>query len=142
MHQLHHHSLSAPKQSAHPRYNNGRRHFARLLIPIALFAAVAAASCSQGPPKTLVIADSKDYEASIFRQNCAICHGPEANGKTLDDGKIVPSLRSGEFKFKTEAEIFKQISEGGNGMPPFRGQLTERELHMLAAFVHDRLRKE
>jgi mono/diheme cytochrome c family protein len=89
-----------------------------------------------------VIADSKDYEASLFRQHCAVCHGPEADGRTLDDGKVVPSLREGEFKAKTDAEIYKQISQGGNGMTPFRDQLTERELQMMADFVRKRLRQQ
>ena len=78
------------------------------------------AACFDEKPKGYVIADSKSYETSLFRQNCAICHGPEANGRTLDDGKVVPSLRAGEFKAKTEAEIRHQISDGGNGMTPFR----------------------
>ena len=84
-------------------------------------------ACAGSGQKAVVIADSKKYEASLFRQNCAICHGAEAEGKTLDDGKLVPSLRSGEHKFKTEAEIYRQISEGGNGMLPFRGLLSERK---------------
>lgn len=87
-----------------------------------------------------MIADSKSYEASLFRQNCAICHGPEANGRTLDDGTVVPSLREGEFKFKTEDEIYTQIAEGGHGMLPFRSQLTERELRLMAEFVGKDLR--
>src|SRR5438445_9653085 len=87
-------------------------------------AIATAAACNNSTPARYSIADSKAYEASLFRQNCAICHGPEGEGKTLDDGKIVPNMREGELKFKTEAEIHKQISAGGNGMTPFRDQLT------------------
>jgi cytochrome c553 len=95
---------------------------------------------NSGAKKSFVIAESKSYETSLFRQHCAICHGSEGNGKTLDDGKQVPSLRSGEFKFKTVDEIHHQIAEGGNGMTPFKGQLTERELRLMAEFVHKDLR--
>jgi cytochrome c553 len=97
-------------------------------------------ACAGSGQKSVVIADSKKYEASLFRQNCAICHGAEAEGKTLDDGKIVPSLRSGEHKFKTEAEIYRQISEGGNGMLPFRGLLSEREIRLMTEFIYKDLR--
>jgi len=107
-----------------------------------LFAAVAITACLDTKPKRFVIAESKSYEASLFRQNCAICHGPEADGKTLDDGKIVPSLREGEFKFKTESEIYDQIANGGNGMVPHRYQLSERELRMLTEFVRRDLRSQ
>lgn len=109
-------------------------------IAVVIFAAIGVSACFTTKPTGFVIADSKTYEASLFRQNCAICHGPEANGRTLDDGKQVPSLRKADFKFRTEAEIYKQISGGGNGMPPFRDQLTDREIKLMVKFVHDDLR--
>ena len=89
-----------------------------------------------------MITDNKTYEASLFRQNCAICHGPEAEGKTLDNGTQVPSLREGEFKKRSEAEIYDQIANGGNGMTPFRNQLSERELNMMEGFVYRNLRNQ
>lgn len=105
------------------------------------FITFAAFACTGSKPTRYVIADSKTYEASLFRQHCSICHGPEGEGKSLPDGKVVPSLRDGEFKFKTEPEIYKQITEGGNGMTPFRSQLTAREIGLLAGFVHNDLRR-
>ena len=114
--------------------------YAKLII-IFLFAAFFAGACASPKAQIYKLSDSKDYEASIFRQNCAICHGPEGEGKTLDDGTIVPSLRAGEFKFKSEPEIRSQIENGGNGMSPFRDQLTSHELDMMAKFVHDKLRQ-
>ena len=107
-----------------------------------VFAVLVIVSCFDSKPKRFVITESKKYEASLFRQHCAVCHGPEGDGKTLDDGKVIPSLREGELKFKTEGEIYKQISEGGNGMTPFHDQLTEREINLLVKFVHDDLRKQ
>lgn len=111
------------------------------LLTLVIFAALAAFACFDSKPAKYVIADSKSYGASLFRQNCAICHGREAEGKTLDDGTVVPSLRSGEFKFRTEAEIYNQIANGGNGMLPFRNQLTENELRLLTGLVHNDLRQ-
>lgn len=99
-------------------------------------------ACRQGKTESYKVANDNSYEASLFRQHCAICHGPEGEGKTLSDGTVVPSLRQGQLKFRTEAEIAHQISEGGNGMTPFRSQLTEREIRLLADFVHNKLRAE
>ena len=108
---------------------------------IVIFVALAAAACfSSGATEPYSIVKSKDLDASLFRQNCAICHSLEGTGKTLQDGTVVPSLRSGEFKFKTEAEIYNQIANGGNGMTPFRGQLSDKEIRMLANLVHNKLR--
>lgn len=103
-----------------------------LLIPIA--------ACIGSEPKRYSITESKAYEASLFRQNCAICHGSEGEGKMLEDGKEIPNLRDGVHKFTTEAQIYTHIADGGNGMTPFRDQLTERELRMMVEFVVKDLR--
>ncbi len=111
------------------------------LFAVAVSAIVFGFSCYNSQPQRYVIAGNKAYEASLFRQNCAICHGPEAEGKTLDDGRQIPNLREGEFKYKSDAEIYRHITEGGNGMVSFRGQLTEREINLLVKFVQDELRR-
>ena len=117
--------------------------FRAKVTAIIIFLAVAGAACfNSGATEPYSVVKSKDTDASLFRQNCAICHGLEANGKTLQDGTVVPSLRAGEFKFKSEAEIYNQISGGGNGMNPFRGQLSDREIRMLTNLVHNKLRNQ
>lgn len=100
------------------------------------------AGCFNSGPKKFVIADSKAYEASLFRQNCAICHGPEALGRTLEDGRVVPNLREGPYKYSTDGQIYDHIANGGNGMVPFRNQLTEREIRLMVEFVQKDLRKK
>ena len=107
---------------------------------LALFLIFIGLACSKSGKPRYSIAQSKAYEASLFRQNCAICHGPEGEGKTLFDGKQIPNLRDGDFKYKTDNEIYHHSAEGGNGMIPFRGQLTEREINLMVRFVQDELR--
>ncbi len=80
------------------------------------------------------VADSKSYEASLFRQNCAICHGQEANGKEMD-GRLIPSLRYGAAAQKSEEEIYLQIKEGKLPMPAFKNQLTEDEIRKMVQFI-------
>lgn len=107
------------------------------IFTIGLFAAVAVAACISTSSKrggTIVIADSKSYESSLFRQNCAICHGQEANGKEVD-GKMIPSLRYGEAEKLTEEEIYQQISNGKLPMPSFKNQLSDKEIWQMARFV-------
>lgn len=107
-----------------------------------IFVAFAVFACSNSKAKTgVVIAEDKSYEASIFRQKCAICHGTEAEGKEMD-GKLVPSLRRPEVAQKSEQEIYNQIYNGGNGMLPFKGQLTEREIRLLTKFVREDLQRK
>jgi len=106
-----------------------------------LFSVFGITNCINRDTGRYSITNSRAYEASIFRQNCAICHGPEGEGKILDDGRVTPNIRDGEHKYKTDEAIYDHIANGGNGMVPFRDQLTERELRMMVDFVQKDLRR-
>lgn len=106
-----------------------------------LFIIFGVAACISENSKRFSITNSKSYEASLFRQNCAICHGPEGEGKTLGDGRVIPNIRDGEHKYKTDAEIYGHIANGGNGMVPFRDMLTDREIKLMVSFVQKDLRQ-
>ncbi|MDQ3747530.1 MAG: cytochrome c [Acidobacteriota bacterium] len=95
---------------------------------------IAACLQTQSKRNEFSIADSKSYEASLFRQNCAICHGQEANGKEMD-GRLIPSLRYGAAAQKSEEEIYMQIKEGKLPMPSFKNQLTEEEIRKMVRFI-------
>jgi mono/diheme cytochrome c family protein len=103
---------------------------------IFLFIVFLVVACVQTKSKRsgFVIAESKSYEASLYRQNCAVCHGAEAYGKEVD-GKLVPSLRSGDIENKTEQEIYEQIAHGKLPMPSFKNQLTEEEIQKIVKFI-------
>jgi mono/diheme cytochrome c family protein len=113
--------------------------YAKLSL-VFLFVGLAAA-CIGSHRGQVSIKEDKRYEASLFRQNCTICHGPEAEGKTLADGRVIPNLRSGEHKYTTPQQVHDHIANGGNGMVPFRNMLTDREINMLVDFVMNDLRR-
>jgi cytochrome c5 len=101
-----------------------------IIVSFGIFACTETKSRRDG----IVIADSKKYEASLYRQNCAICHGKEAYGKQVD-GKPVPSLRFGDVKKKSEEEIYQQIVNGKLPMPSFKNQLSEKEIRQMVDFI-------
>ena len=104
-----------------------------LILSFVLFG-IFACSSGNATRREFNIAESKSYEASLFRQNCAICHGQEANGKEID-GKLIPSLRYGDAATKSEEEIYQQIKEGKLPMPAFKNQLSEKEIRQMVRFV-------
>lgn len=106
------------------------------LTVILVFILFSISACVQTESKRneFVIADSKSYEASLFRQNCAICHGNEANGKEIN-GVLTPSLRYGEAANLTEEQIYTQIHDGKLPMPGFKNQLTESEIRKMVDFI-------
>jgi mono/diheme cytochrome c family protein len=67
--------------------------------------------------------------ATVFADNCSVCHGSTGHG-----GNGGPDLRTMP-KAKTEAGAIEQVTEGGGGMPPFGGTLSEEEIQNVAAFV-------
>ena len=115
-----------------------RRPKAKLFI-IFLFVSVGISACVTADSKrnNFVIADSKSYEASLFRQNCAVCHGTEANGRE-SNGTLIPSLRYGEAATLSEQQIYTQIHDGKLPMPAFKNQLTDDEIKRMVKFIkHD-----
>ncbi len=113
----------------------------KIIIVLSFIAFTVACQPTESKRAEYIIADSKSYEASIFRQNCAICHGAEANGKEID-GKIIPSLRYGDAAKKSEQEIYLQIKEGKLPMPSFKNQLTEEEIQKMVKFVRNDLQRK
>lgn len=115
-------------------------HRTKLIITF-VFIILTAAACIKQRSERYSITSSKTYEASLFRQNCIICHGPEGEGKTTPEGKIIPNIRDGQHKYNTDEQIYNHIANGGNGMVPFRGILSDREIKMLVEFVQKDLRQ-
>jgi cytochrome c553 len=110
--------------------------FLKITIFLSFVAVAIACNMAAAPiqRKSFVIAESKSYEASLFRQNCAICHGQEADGKEIN-GKLIPSLRYGEAAQKSEQEIYDQIANGKLPMPAFKNQLTDDEIKRMVKFI-------
>jgi cytochrome c551 len=66
---------------------------------------------------------------AVFTANCGSCHTLEEAGTT---GTVGPNLD--ESTLDVDA-VATQVENGGGGMPPFGGQLSEEEIANVAAFV-------
>ena len=66
---------------------------------------------------------------AVFTANCGSCHTLEEAGTT---GTVGPILD--ESTLDVDA-VVTQVENGGGGMPPFGGQLSEEEIANVAAFV-------
>lgn len=110
------------------------------LIVVIFAAFFVLAACGAQKPKGLSVQSSVRTEASFYRANCVICHGAEATGKDIG-GKITPSMRTGDVLTKSDDYLFEQIKNGGNGMPPFKYQMSDEQIKNMVAFIRD-LQKE
>ena len=66
---------------------------------------------------------------AVFTANCGSCHTLEEAGTT---GTVGPNLDESTLDLDA---VVTQVEEGGGGMPPFGGQLSEEEIANVAAFV-------
>jgi cytochrome c oxidase subunit II len=73
-------------------------------------------------------ADASAGEA-VFSENCSVCHGSDGHG-----GNGGPDLTTMP-KAQEQASAEEQVTNGGGGMPPFAGTLSEEEISNVAAYV-------
>ena len=89
------------------------------------------ASLGEGPAIPSVDAAAGDVSrgGSIFRTNCAGCHGAAGRGEALSYGRNAPDLY-----LATPLVIAEAVRTGPSQMPVF-DQLTDQEVNDVAAFV-------
>lgn len=112
----------------------------KVLLICVFAAAFALAACGEQKPKGLSVQRSVRVEAAFYRANCVVCHGAEATGKDIG-GRVTPSMRAGDVLKKSDEYIYNQIRDGGNGMPPFKYQMTDQQIKNMVGFIRD-LQKE
>ena len=100
---------------------------AMAILPLFLFAIPHSAAAQAG---------KAEEGQKLFEVNCAKCHGPDGSGDT-PIGKAVGAkdLHSAEAQKLTDAQIFTQIDQGKNNMPPFGGSLDKAKINDLVAYV-------
>jgi alcohol dehydrogenase (cytochrome c)/quinohemoprotein ethanol dehydrogenase len=65
----------------------------------------------------------------VFAEQCSVCHGGDGLG-----GNGGPDLTTMP-KAKEQKGAEEQVTNGGGGMPPFKGTLSEEEISNVAAYV-------
>ena len=65
----------------------------------------------------------------LFTDNCANCHTLAAAGAKGQVGPNLDQLRPGPDL------VTSQVNNGGGGMPPFKGKLTDDQIKQIADYV-------
>jgi quinohemoprotein ethanol dehydrogenase len=68
---------------------------------------------------------------TVFAENCSTCHG--ATGHGGNGGPDLTSIAAA----KQLSNVIKQVTNGGGGMPPFKGTLTKTQIDEVATYVVD-----
>jgi cytochrome c6 len=94
-------------------------------LAVAVSAVHASVSSSTSTPSKATLAAGK----VVFKSNCALCH-------TLADAKSHGSIGPNLDKLKpSDALVIHQVTNGGGGMPSFRGRLSAAKIKAVAAYV-------
>jgi mono/diheme cytochrome c family protein len=101
---------------------------------------LSAAGCATRAPQPAVSAGAATPRV-LYERNCAVCHGPRGEGTQLGTMKI-PPLNSGAALTDPDEKLFKQISDGGNGMPPFKATFDDAQIQDLIRFVREEIQKK
>ena len=95
--------------------------------------ALSVSGCVTRAPQPAVSAGAATPRV-LYARNCADCHGPQGEGKQLGTLRI-PPLSSGAALTDPDEKFLKQVSDGGNGMPPFKQTLDDRQIGDLVRFI-------
>jgi len=89
-------------------------------------------SCAPPQPTKIVPAEFKTGQ-NYYHRVCATCHGADALGKqTRAPGLIDPEYLSENF---SDEEMYKQIIEGSDKMPPQRNKLSDPEVAEIIKYL-------
>jgi mono/diheme cytochrome c family protein len=97
---------------------------------------VATANTNSKPQASPV--DQFAATREIYSKRCEVCHQPDGKGGPVEvAGKKlkVPSLREGHATTHPDDKLAKQITNGGDGMPPFKKLLKPEEIDGLVKFI-------
>ena len=89
-------------------------------------------SCAPPKPTKIVPAEFKTGQ-NYYHKICANCHGADALGKqTRAPGLIDPEYLPENF---SDEEMYKQIIEGSDKMPPQRNKLSDPEVAEIIKYI-------
>lgn len=81
---------------------------------------------------------AQDTGEALFKAKCAMCHGPDGDGKTkMGEVLKVVDLRSPEVQKQSDAELAQAITKGKNKMPAYEGKLAKDQITKLVAYVRE-----
>jgi cytochrome c6 len=88
--------------------------------------------------QTVPVAETAE---SIYKANCAICHGEDGSGTALGNRLNVKDLRTAEIQEKSTKVLTQTITAGKGDMPAFGTRLDSEQIQKLVEYIRHRTRK-
>jgi cytochrome c6 len=106
------------------------RTSAAALVAVLVLAALAI------PATALADAASEAAGATVYKAQCAGCHGADGSGSTtIGKALKVQDLRKPQIQAMKDAELAASIEKGKGKMPPFKGKLSAAEIGQVVDYM-------
>lgn len=85
---------------------------------------------------TVRAADTAAEGQSLFKAKCAMCHGPQADGKTAMGTKFgIRDMHSADVQKQSDAELKEIITKGKEKMPSYDGKLSPEQVTQVVSYI-------
>jgi mono/diheme cytochrome c family protein len=99
---------------------------ARLLAIAILLAATAGPGFGQS---------ATDSAASLYKKNCASCHGSDGRGSAVGKSLNAADFHSAQVQKQSDAQLAGVVAEGRGNMPPFGTRLSKDQIDALVKYI-------
>jgi mono/diheme cytochrome c family protein len=81
----------------------------------------------------VVLFATEDHPTALFKEYCAKCHGEDGKADTPKGRQLMAQdMTDPEWQAeKTDADLIKAVTKGGEDMPPFGKKLTKEQIESL-----------
>ncbi|HEV8608999.1 MAG TPA: cytochrome c [Thermoanaerobaculia bacterium] len=81
----------------------------------------------------VVLFATEDHPSALFKEYCAKCHGEDGKADTPKGRQLMAQdMTDPEWQAeKTDADLIKVVTKGGEDMPPFGKKLTKEQIESL-----------
>lgn len=96
------------------------------------------ATSNSAPTPNAAPADELAAARELYTKQCADCHKETGEGgrKEIDGEKIkVPNFKDPRVSAEKDDEYVEQIEKGGDGMPAYKGKISDEEIKNLVRYI-------
>jgi cytochrome c6 len=73
--------------------------------------------------------------ASLYKTNCASCHGPDGRGSAVGKSLHAADFHSPQVQQQSDEQRAKVIADGRGNMPPFGTRLSKDQIDALVKYI-------
>ena len=101
-----------------------------------LLAATLAIATFLGSTAGLGFGQSADNSAaSLYKTNCASCHGPDGRGSAVGKSLHAADFHSPQVQQQSDEQLAAVIAQGRGNMPPFGSRLSKDQIDGLVKYL-------